>query len=44
MNKKGEISAIRNKNKSFFNYLWKSIESGIIDILIPTPIARSLKN
>ena len=41
--KQGEIASLRNKNKSFFNVLWKSLQSGIIDILIPKKILKEIK-
>jgi hypothetical protein len=33
--KVGEISFVRYQNKGFFNYLWNSLRTGLLDIVIP---------
>ena len=42
--KQGHIGTERDKNKSFFNYLWKSIQSGLVDTLVPNVYQQRKKN
>lgn len=32
---KGEIYFVRYKNKSFWNYLWNSVRTGLMDVVVP---------
>ena len=36
--KHGEIAYVRHKEKSLLNYLWKSIEDGVLNTLLPLKI------
>ena len=40
--KQGVIYTERNKNKSSFNYLWKSIMSGIVTTLVPDRVLKKM--
>lgn len=40
--KQGIISHERDNNKSSFNYLWKSLQSGIVTTLVPERILKKL--